>query len=148
MNRTWLWRRNPQSENESILIAAQNIDLRINYIKVKNWNTQINGKCRFRGHRDETVNLIISECSKLSQKEYKTTHDWVGKVIHWELCKRLKLYHTHKWYIHEPESVLEKKTILLSIEIQTDHLFPARRTDQVLINKKKNLLYCRFRCSS
>ena len=32
--------------------------------------------------RDETVNLIISECSKLEQKEYKTTHDWVGKVIH------------------------------------------------------------------
>ena len=25
---------------------------------------------------------IISECSKLAQKEYKTRHDWVDKVIH------------------------------------------------------------------
>ena len=22
------------------------------------------------------------------QKEYKTGHDWVGKVIHWEMCKK------------------------------------------------------------
>ena len=34
------------------------------------------------------VNDIISECSKLAQKEYKTKHDWVEKVINWELCKR------------------------------------------------------------
>ena len=26
--------------------------------------------------------------------EYKTRHNWVGKVIHWELCKRLKYYQT------------------------------------------------------
>ena len=26
--------------------------------------------------------LYISENSKLRQKEYKTRHDWVGKVIH------------------------------------------------------------------
>ena len=29
--------------------------------------------------RDETSNHIISERSKLAQKEYKTRHDWVGK---------------------------------------------------------------------
>ena len=28
--------------------------------------------------------------SKIAQKEYKTRHDWVDKVIHWELCKKLK----------------------------------------------------------
>ena len=43
---------------------------------------QQNGKCRLCGDRDETINHIISECSKLAQKEYKTRHDWVGKVIH------------------------------------------------------------------
>ena len=34
------------------------------------------------GHmeKDETVNHIISECSKLAQKEYKIRHEWVGKV--------------------------------------------------------------------
>ena len=35
----------------------------------------------------ETVNLI-NKCIQLALKEYNTRHDWVGKVIHWELCKR------------------------------------------------------------
>ena len=33
---------------------------------------------------------MINECSKFAQKEYKTRHDWVGKVIHWELYKKLE----------------------------------------------------------
>ena len=40
--------------------------------------------------RDETINRIVSKCSKLAKNEYKTRHDWVGKAIYWELCKRLK----------------------------------------------------------
>ena len=45
-------------------------------------------------------------------------HDWVGKVIHWELCKKKKFDHTSKWYIHKPESVLENEIykILLDFE--------------------------------
>ena len=38
-------------------------------------------KFRLCGDRDETINHIISECSKLAQKKYKARHDWVGKVI-------------------------------------------------------------------
>ena len=48
------------------------------------------------GERDETVNHIVSECSKLAQREYKIRHDWVGKVIHWELCKKLN-FHRNKF---------------------------------------------------
>ena len=42
---------------------------------------QQNSKCRSCDDRHETINHLISECSKLEQKEYKTRHDWVGKVI-------------------------------------------------------------------
>ena len=51
-----------------------------------------------------------SECSKVAQREYKTRHDWVGKVIHWEMCKKLKFDHTNKWYIHNPAPLLENAT--------------------------------------
>jgi len=50
-------------------------------------NSQINSKCRMCGKVDETINHILSECSKLAQKEYKRRHDWVGKKIHWEYVK-------------------------------------------------------------
>ena len=42
-------------------------------------------------------------------------------------------------YMHKPESIRENEThkILWDLEIQTDHLIPARRPDLVIVNKKK-----------
>ena len=74
-------------------MAAQNSAIRTNHIKARIDKTQQNSKCRLCGDRDETTNHIISECSKLAQKEYKTRHDWVSKVIHWEMCKKSKFDH-------------------------------------------------------
>ena len=84
LEKTWTWLRkgNLKRETESILIAAQNNAIRTNHIKARIDNTQQNSKCRLCGDRDETISHIISECSKLAQKEYKTRYDLVGKVIH------------------------------------------------------------------
>ena len=101
--------------------------------------TQQNSKCRLCGDRDETINHIISECSKLAQKEYKARYDWVGKVLHWEMCRKFQFDHTNKWYMHNPAPVLENDThkLLWDFNIQTDHLIPARKPDLIIINKKK-----------
>ena len=108
-----------------------------------------NSKCRLCGDRDETINHIISECSKLAQREYKARHDWVGKMIHWEMCRKSKFDHTNKWYMHNPAHVLENDThkLLWDFNIQTDHLIPARRPELIIINKnKENLQNCRLCC--
>ncbi len=70
---------------------------------------KIRNRIANRGYeeRDEKAHHIKSGCGKLAQKENKITHDWVEKVIHWELCSRLKLDHTTEWYIHKLELVLE-----------------------------------------
>ena len=34
----------------------------------------------------------------------------MGKVIHWELCNKFKIDHMKKWYMHNPESVLENES--------------------------------------
>ena len=85
---TWLRKGNLKKETESLLILAQDNARRINHIKARIDKTQQNSKCRLCGDRDETIDHIISECSKLAQKEYKARHDWVGKVIHWEMCRK------------------------------------------------------------
>ena len=76
--KTWTWLRkgNLKRETESLLIAAQDNAIRTNHIKARIDKTQQNCKCRLCGDRDETINHIISECSKLAQKEYKARHDW------------------------------------------------------------------------
>ena len=75
----------------------------------------------------------------MAQKEYKARHDWVGKVIHWEICKKFKFDHANKWYLHNPAPVRENDThkLLWNFDIQTDHLILVRRPDLIIINKKK-----------
>ena len=85
-----------------------------------------------------SIIIIIIECSKLSQKEYKTKQDWVEKVIRRELCKKFKFDHTNEWYIHNPESVLENEIykIVWDFEIQLHNLILARRPDLEIVKKK------------
>ena len=82
--KTWNWLRKGslKREIESLLIAVQNNTIKTNHIKARMDKTQQNSKYRQCGDRDETINHIISECSKLAQKEYKSRHDWAGNVIH------------------------------------------------------------------
>ena len=140
-DKTWAWLRkgNFKRETESLQIAAQDDAVRTNHIKARIYKTQQNSKCRLCNDRNEAINHIISECSKLAQKEYKTTYDWVGKVIHWEMYKKFKFDHTNKWYMHNPAPVLENEThkLLWDFSIHTDHLISARRPDVIIINKKK-----------
>ena len=149
--KTWTWLRkgNLKRETESLPMAAQNNAITTNHIKARIDKTQQNNKCRLCGDRDETINHIISECSKLAQKEYKTRHNWVGMVIHWKMCKKFKFDHTNKWYMHNPAPVLENDThkLLWDFDIHTDHLISARTPDLILINKKReNLQNCRLCC--
>ena len=88
----------------------------------------------FCGDRDETINHIISECSKLAQKAYKAGYEW-------EMCRKFQFDHTNKWYIHNPALGLERDShkLLWDFNIQTDHLIPARRPDLIIINKRKRI---------
>ena len=97
--KTWTWLRkgNLNRETESLLIAAQDNGIRTNHIKARIDKTQQSSKCRLCGGRDLMINHIISEYSKLARKEYKARHEWVGKMIHWEMCKKFKFDHTNKW---------------------------------------------------
>ena len=86
--------------------------------------------------------LIIRKCRLCGEKHKrsnKTGHSWVGKVIPWELCKRLKLDHTTKWYMHKSELILENEThkFLWDFDKETGHLTPARRPVLMLINQTK-----------
>ena len=84
--------------------------IRTNHIKARIDKTQQNNKCRLCGDRDETINHIMSECSKLARKEYKARHIWVGKAIHWGRCKKFKFDYANKCYMQNPASVLENDT--------------------------------------
>ena len=65
---TWLRKGNLKRETESLLITAPNKTIRSKYVKVGIDKTQQNRRCISCGDKDETINYIISESSKLAQK--------------------------------------------------------------------------------
>ena len=92
---------------------------------------------QWQKRNDQSHNRML----KLAQKEYKARHDWVGKVIHWKMCRKFQFDHTNKLYMHNPAPVLENDTHkpLWDFNIQTDHLIPARRPHLIMFNKRKRI---------
>ena len=122
-------------------MAAQDQALRTNVIKSRIDKQDVSPMCRMCGKREETIAHVVAECEKLAQNQYKNwRHDRVGRIIHWELCRRYGFKCTEKWYDHIPKGVLEneKSKILWDFRIQTDQQLNHNRPDIVIHDKEKN----------
>ena len=139
----WAWLQNGdlKKETESLTVAAQNQSIRINLVKAKINKSQGDSLCRVCRKVDESIDHIVSGCSKLAQEEYKRRHDNLGKIVHWKLVRKSNFEAEDKWYEHEPESALENEDykILWDFSIQTDHVIEARRPDSVVVDKKETI---------
>ena len=82
-------RRKYQKADRVTYCGSTRTGIKNECIKAKIDRSQEDSKCRRCKAADETVSHIVSECSKLAQKEYKRQHDWVGRRIHWEVCRKL-----------------------------------------------------------
>ena len=71
--------------------------------------------------KNETVNNLLGECPKLTQKEYRRRYDGVAKALHWNLCGQNEFERYDKWYEHSPENVESnaKCKLLWDFSIQT-----------------------------
>ena len=80
----WPWLQNGdlKMETESLTVAAQNQIIRTNLVKAKIDKSQGDSLCRVCRKVDESIDHIVSGCSKLAQKEYKRRHDNLEKIVH------------------------------------------------------------------
>ena len=130
-----------ERETESLIVAAQNQSIRTSLVKAKVDKSQGDSLCRVCRKEVESIDHVVSGCSKLSQKEYKRRHDNLEKVVHWKLTRKCNFEAGNKWYEHDPERVLENESykILWDSSIQTDHVIEARRPDLVVVDKKERI---------
>ena len=135
----WLHNGDLKRETESLIVAVQNQNIRTNLVKARIDKSQGNSLCRVCGKVDESIDHIVSSCSKLAQKEYKRRHDNLGKIVHWKLVRKCNFEAGDKWYEQEPESVFENEgyKVLWDFSIQTDHVIEAWRPDLVLVDKRE-----------
>ena len=138
---SWRWLREGElkKETEGLIMAAQTQSLRTNAVKAKIDKSTSDATCRVCKQAEETVDHIVSGCSKFAQKEYKRRHDCVARALHWDLCRMYDIQTAQKWYEHQPEGVVEKENvkILWDFNIQTDNEIQARRPD-IVIHDKSN----------
>ena len=85
-------------ETESLIVAAQNQSIRANLVKAKIDKSQGDSLCRVCRKVDESIDHIVSGCSKLVQKEYKRRHDKLGKIVHRKLARKCNFEAGDKWY--------------------------------------------------
>ena len=137
----WAWLQNGdlKRETESLIVAVQNQSIRTNLVKARIDKSLGDSLCRMCRKVDESIDHIVSECSKLAQKEYKRRHDKLGKIVHWKLARKCNFETGDKWYEHEPESVLQNEDykILWDFSIQTDHVIEAQKPDLVVVDKRE-----------
>ena len=70
---TWLKKADLKSSTEALIRAAQEQALRTNYANFNVDKSVESPLCIMCHERGEGVTHVISECSKLAQKEYKCT---------------------------------------------------------------------------
>ena len=86
-------------------MQAQNQSIRTYLVKAKICKSQKDTLCRLCKKADETVHHVVSDCSKLVQKEYKRRHDNLGKIVYWKIPTKCNFETGNKWYEHELESI-------------------------------------------
>ena len=134
----WLQRGTLKRETESLITAAQEQALWTNYRKAKIEKDGTSPLCRMCKQADETVSHIVSECSKMTQSEYRGRHDKVVTAVHWGLAKKHGLEHSEQWYQQKAEKVSENDKVKLfwDFNVFTDRVIEARRPDIMVLNKE------------
>ena len=87
----WAWFQNGdlKRETESLIVAAQNQNIRTNLVKARIGKSQGDSLCTMCRKIDESIDHIVSGCSKLAQKKYKRRHDNLGKNGTLEACQKV-----------------------------------------------------------
>jgi hypothetical protein len=139
--KNWSWLRNGdlKKETEGFLLAAQDQALRTNAIKAKIDKTINSSKCRLCKEREETVDHLVSACSKIAQTEYKARHNKVATMLHWSLCQKYNLPAADKWWEHKVEKVVQNDDakILWDFSIQTDKHLAHNIPDITVVERKQ-----------
>ena len=92
-------------------MAAQDQAIRTNAIKARIDKTSSDSKCRLCTVKEETIDNLVSSCSKIAQTDYKERHEKVASTLHWNLCRKYNLPTADKWWEHKVDKVLQKEDI-------------------------------------
>ena len=75
-------------------MAAQDQKLFTRNYQAKLIKNVADPKCRLCEKFEETVDHLVSRCSKMTPNEYVQRHDRLEQYIHWKLCQHYNAPYT------------------------------------------------------
>ena len=119
-------------------MAAQEQAVKTRAIEAKIWHTRQDSKCRLCKQHDETIQHIITGCTKLAGTAYMERHNQVALIVYRNICKTYNIETPKNWWEY-PEKVVEndQAKILWDFHIQTDKQVRANQPDIVIVDKDK-----------
>ena len=81
---TWNWLMNGylKNETEGFIMAAQDQAIRTNTIKARIDKTSSDSQCQLCKIKEETIDHLVSSCSKIAQTDYKERHVKFASILH------------------------------------------------------------------
>lgn len=132
----------PESEGMLLSIQDQVVHTRV-YRKSILKEPLENVNCRLGCHQTETIQHIISGCSKLAQTAYLSRHNEVAKIIHQELTLRYKHTATRvPYYKYTPETIHSNNDnkLFWDSTVYTDRTITHNRPDIMVLEKTTKTL--------
>ena len=87
----WLIKCDLKIPSKALICSAQEQAIRTNYDKYHIDKSVDLPSCRMCGEKGKTISHIVSECSKLSQRECKRRYDNVTRMINVNFCEKFNL---------------------------------------------------------
>ena len=87
----------------------------------------------------ETIDHLVSSCSKVAQTDYKERHDKVAWMLRWNLGRKYNLPTADKWWDYKVDKVLQKEDvkILWDFKIKTDKHLAHNIPDITVVEKRR-----------
>lgn len=76
-----------------MFVSSTRSSIKDKLVKNQDRQNRVESPYRLSISKEQGVAHITSECSILSQKEYKKIHDSLGRVTYWQLCRKLGFDH-------------------------------------------------------
>ena len=106
----WLNKINIRANTEDLIMAAQEKALNTRAVAQKIYHTVQDSRCRLCTQHSETVEHIISGCSKLTRTDCTMRCNNVASIVYRAVYLEYNLYHSKDWWI-EPEKVVRNNHV-------------------------------------
>ena len=77
--------------------------------------------------KEETIDHLVSSCSKIAQTDYKERHDKVASMLHWNLCRKYNITTAQ----NIPDITVDERVWIIDVAIPGDGRIEEKELEKI-----------------